>query len=237
MIKINDRITEMDTARQKLENIIDQTIKPILKGWEFGEVIIEDYYDEPNRDGEWISYEIKEYVFYKKEEGFIKVINIQPNEHGSGEEASFTLETGIKVPDGLFFEDDSGGIPFIAGCLRKRIGDIMDMNAFKDHNDEWHDWYYLEPETDLTKLADIITRDFKRYVLPYFDKINNIDQLISICIESEGEIEMLTAALLLTKRGDKKGGKIFKEVYSNSKASAMWKIRYKEVGLKYGIRV
>ncbi len=228
----------MYTTKQKLEQVINQSIKPILKGWEFGEVITEDYYDEPNPDGELVSYKIKNYVFYKKEEGFIKVINIQPLSSGFGEEGSFTLEAGVKAPDGLFFEDDRDGTPFIAGCiLRKRIGDIMDMDVFKDHNDEWHEWYDIEPETDLTKLADIIARDLKRYVLPYSDEIKNIDQLISICVESEGEFEMLTAALLLTKKGNKKGEKIFKEVYSNSKASAMWKKRYKEVGLKYGIKV
>lgn len=114
--------------------------------------------------------------FYVQLEDVGQIINIQKSQWGSKDSISFTINTGIFVPEywlGLLYNKDKKlpKYPTEPECLiRKRIGEIRNQ----------HDtWYDIEDHTDENKLIIEMKHNVENFILPYFHQINNRKKLLN----------------------------------------------------------
>lgn len=124
---------------------------------------------------------LKFYGFRKKgnsfylDNGIGKLINLQKSVHNSKNHISFTINTGIFLPDYWehFYNYHGKPVPTFptdADCiLRKRIG------HFKNSKDTWYD---IDKDTDIVKAMSVQMDNLKSVILPFFGGINSNEELL-----------------------------------------------------------
>lgn len=113
--------------------------------------------------------------FYLRLDTIGQIINIQKSAWGTKENISFTINTGIFVPEFWlafydFYEKGLPDYPTEPECLiRKRIGTLRNQ----------HDtWYYVKENTDEIGLILEMQQNLTEFILPYFRRINNTEEML-----------------------------------------------------------
>ena len=127
--------------------------------------------------------------FYLQLEELGQIINIQKSKWSTKDEISFTINTGIFVPEywSVFYNYQNEEIPKFPTeptCLiRKRIGEIRNQ---KDT------WYELKNRTNENIIIEEMKSNIIDFIFPYFENLNTKQKLLS-------EIENLLVSPSLSK--------------------------------------
>jgi hypothetical protein len=108
--------------------------------------------------------------FYRRLSDLGQIVNIQKSTHYSKEHISFTINTGLFIPEYwlTYYTYHKGGVPTYpteSECaIRQRIG------AMKYKIDKWYD---LNLMTDIYELEKEMTDNVLNFIVPYFEKSKN----------------------------------------------------------------
>jgi hypothetical protein len=170
--------------------------------------------------------------FYLQLERIGQIVNIQKSHFGNKENISFTINTGIFVPEyWLAFYNYSGKgcpqYPTEPECLiRKRIG------ALRNTHDTW---YHIKEQTNEDVLISVMQSNVTNFILPYFGRLNNIEKIL---LELESANMMIVPLGKLITYAELKRldlAKVEFEMLLNQKANPHFLERVKEYGQKYGL--
>ncbi|MGY3090496.1 hypothetical protein ACVWYF_003551 [Hymenobacter sp. UYAg731] len=105
-------------------------------------------------------------------DGWGKIVNIQKSAFGDKNNISFTINTGLYLPEAdTIFEIPRGEKFLEPDCLvRKRIGKLNGLQK-----DLWYDLNEKAPPNDL---EGRISQDFSQFILPYLEKIQSRDDIL-----------------------------------------------------------
>lgn len=113
--------------------------------------------------------------FYLKLDSIGQIINVQKSAFGNKDSISFTINTGIFVPEYwlAFYNYSDKGLPDYPTepqCLiRKRIGNLRNQ----------HDtWYDVNERTDEQQLIAEMRKNLTEFILPYFNRFNSTEQML-----------------------------------------------------------
>lgn len=100
--------------------------------------------------------------------GWTQVINIQLSRRNSAEEAQFTVNLGISIPE---LHLASEGLPEKSSLkeydcdVRSRIGELFPIK--NDH------WWKVNSNTDIDKITNDVSTQIEQFALPWFDRLAN----------------------------------------------------------------
>ena len=115
--------------------------------------------------------------FFLRKEGFGQHISFQKSQFGTKDHIIFTINTGIFLPEywrtlNYNYGKSIPNFPSHTDCmLIKRIGQL------KQDIDIWWD---VNINTNTNELTEIILKDIKTVVIPYFDSIKTKKELINL---------------------------------------------------------
>ncbi|MEO7310252.1 MAG: DUF4304 domain-containing protein [Chitinophagaceae bacterium] len=135
--------------------------------------------------------------FYRQLQELGQIINIQKSSFYSKDHISFTINTGLFIPEYwlTFYTYHNGDIPVYpteSSCaIRQRIGKLKYNGIDK--------WFELNTSIDIAELKKEITDNVLNYIVPYFertktkedvlnllqDKNNNLDKFVRVIIYGE----------------------------------------------------
>ncbi len=113
--------------------------------------------------------------FYMQLDSIGQIVNIQKSMFGNKDRIDFTINTGIFVPQYWlayynFHNKELPAYPTEPECLiRKRIGEIQNKHDI---------WYQVNKHTKEDELILIMKDNLTQFILPYFDSLNNIDEVV-----------------------------------------------------------
>lgn len=171
--------------------------------------------------------------FYLKLDTIGQIINVQKSTYGNKNSISFTINTGIFVPDYwlAFYDYNDKGFPpdypTEPECLiRKRIGDLRNQ----------HDtWYDIIERTDEQQLIGEMRKNLNDFILPYFNRLDSTEKMLQ---ELDKADMMMTPLGKLIVYGEFKQFDKAKREYErllNNKTNPHFLITVKEYGQKYGL--
>ncbi len=170
--------------------------------------------------------------FYLKLDTIGQIINVQKSAFGNKDSISFTINTGIFVPEYwlAFYNYSDKGFPEYPTepeCLiRKRIGNLLNQ----------HDtWYDIEERTDEQQLIEEMKKNLTNFILPYFDQLNSTEKMLQ---ELDKADMMMTPLGKLIVYGEFKQFDKAKREYDgllNNKINPHFLMTVKEYGQKYGL--
>ncbi|MBC3795387.1 DUF4304 domain-containing protein [Spirosoma utsteinense] len=161
-----------------------------------------------------------------------QIINVQKNSFGNKDSISFTINTGIFVPEYwlAFYNYSDKGLPDYPTepeCLiRKRIGYLRNQ----------HDaWYDIKEQTDEQQLISEMKKNLTDYILPYFDRLNSTEKMLQ---ELDKADMMMTPLGKLIIYGELKQLDKAKREYEgllNNRINPQFLLTVKDYGQKYGL--
>ncbi len=196
----------------------------------FGKVIKEGFHEVLKPLG----FKKKANNFYLKLNTIGQIINVQKSAFGNKDSISFTINTGIFVPEYwlAFYNYSDIGLPEYPTepeCLiRRRIGDLRDQQDT---------WYNIKDSTDELHLIDEMRNNLKIFILPYFERLDSSEKILQ---ELDNVNMMITPLGKLIAYGEFKQFDKAKREYErliNNKINPHFLMTVKEYGKKYGIDV
>ena len=131
--------------------------------------------------------------YYLQLDSIGQIVNIQKSMFGNKDRIDFTINTGIFVPQYWlayynFHNKELPAYPTEPECLiRKRIGEIQNK----------HDtWYQVNEHTKEDELILIMKDNLTQFILPYFDSLNSIDEVVEY-MEDEKMTDTPLAKLII----------------------------------------
>lgn len=168
--------------------------------------------------------------FYLQKPNLGHIINVQKSSFGSKDNISFTINTGIFIPEywNVFYnynDEEVPKFPIEPVCiLRRRIGNL---------NKQGDTWYEIDEKTDSQIIIEEMRQNLRKFILPHFDKILDkkmligfLDEQVSISAEKliiYGEYNLIEKAMKEYQR------------LLNSRINSSFRCTIKEYGLKYGL--
>lgn len=137
-----------------------------------------------------------------------QVINIQLSRWNSAEEAQFTVNLGISIPE-LHLASES--LP-VKGSLKERDCDLRCRigQLFPSKNDHW---WKVNSDTDIHELTNNVSARIEEFALPWFDRLGNFtavaaeltDQkspfMAALAFHFSGESTSAEEAMVLAQQG------------------------------------
>lgn len=129
-----------------------------------------------------IGFKKKAYNFYLRRQDIGQIVNIQKSSFYSKDRISFTINTGIFVPEywaGLYYNigKELPIFPSEPECLiRQRIGQL------RNQNDTWYD---VDEKTDENDLIIEMRINLENYILPYFEQTKTKDGFLAMLDKNE----------------------------------------------------
>ncbi|WP_346320323.1 DUF4304 domain-containing protein [Chitinophaga sp. YIM B06452] len=170
--------------------------------------------------------------FYLKLDSVGQIINVQKNAFGNKDSISFTINTGIFVPEywlAFYNYSDKGlpGYPTEPECLiRERIGSLRNQ----------HDtWYHIKERTDEHYLIAEMRKNLTEFILPYFNRLDSTEKMLQ---ELDKADMIMTPFGKLIVYGELKQFDKAKREYKgllNNKTSPDFLMKVREYGQKYGL--
>lgn len=120
--------------------------------------------------------------FYLKCQDLGQIINIQKSSWNSKDHISFTVNTGVFLPEhwlGQFYNKgkELPVFPAESECIiRKRIGELINRQDI---------WYEIGEKTDETKLILEMQSHLEKFILPYLDSVKTKDALLEFLATSK----------------------------------------------------
>ena len=170
--------------------------------------------------------------FYLKLDTIGQIINVQKSSFGNKDKISFTINTGIFVPEyWLAFYNYSDkrlpDYPTESECLiRKRIGNLQNQ----------HDtWYEIKERTDEQQLIIEMRKNLTAFILPYFKRLDSTEKMLQEL--DNADIMMTPLGKLIVYGEFKQLDKAKREFdgHLKSKTNPHFLLTVKEYGQKYGL--
>lgn len=170
--------------------------------------------------------------FYLNLDTIGQIINVQKSAFGNKDSISFTINTGIFVPEYwlAFYNHSEEGLPEYPTepeCLiRKRIGNLRNQ----------HDtWYDIKERTDQQQLIAEMRKNLTEYILPYFNRLNSSEKMLQELDKADMKLIPLGKLIIYGefKRLDK-ARQEYEWLLSNS-INPHFLMTVKEYGQKYGL--
>ncbi len=179
-----------------------------------------------------VGFKKKSTNFYLQLNTIGQIINIQKSISGNKDNIRFTINTGIFVPQyWLAFYNYSNKVlpdyPTEQECLiRQRIGELRNQRDM---------WYDITESTDEEQLIVEMRKNLIEFILPYFNKVNSIDQMLKELDEEHIIITPLAKLILYgeLKHLDKAQREYDKLLKETTHLNFLAKL--KEYGQKYGL--
>lgn len=170
--------------------------------------------------------------FYLKLDTIGQIINVQKSLFGNKDNISFTINTGIFVPEYwlAFYNYSDKGLPDYpteSECLiRKRIGDLRNQ----------HDtWYHIKERTDDQQLIVEMRKNLSGFILPYFDRLNSNEKMLEELDKADMKITPLGKLIVYGEFKQFDRAKREYEGLLNNKTNPHFLMTVKEYGQKYGL--
>jgi hypothetical protein len=170
--------------------------------------------------------------FYLKYDTIGHLINVQKSTFGTKDNISFTINTGIFVPEywlACYNFSDKGlpDYPIESECLiRKRIGDLRNQQDT---------WYAMQDRTDEQQIICEMKNNLTDFILPYFDRHNSTEKML---LELDQVDTLATPLGKLVVYGEFKQFDKAQREYErllNNKLNPQFLMEVKEYGQKYGL--
>lgn len=173
--------------------------------------------------------------FYLKLESIGQIINIQKSMWGNKNNISFTINTGIFVPEYwqayyMYSNKEIPDYPTEPECfIRNRIGRLRNQPDT---------WYEIQESTNEKELIDEMKQNITDFILPYFTQLNCIDKLFQE-LENSTTVGMsatpLNKLMLYGEFNKLDKAKIEYEKLLNNSPNPQFLETIKEYGQKYGL--
>lgn len=169
--------------------------------------------------------------FYLQGSDLGQIINIQKSIYGDKTHISFTINTGIFIPEYFLayytYTTEIPEYPTEPICaVRQRIGELR---GEKDK------WYEIDGDTDEQTLLAQIQEDLNDFILPYFAKTSTRALLIQILDTLQFHLPILGKLMLYGGLKDmERARKEYQAVLQKNSDSNIIS-RAKELAIKYGI--
>lgn len=170
--------------------------------------------------------------FYLKLDTIGQIINVQKSIYGNKDSISFTINTGIFVPEywlAFYNYSDKGPpeYPTEPECLiRKRIGKL------RNQNDTWYD---IKEGTDEQQLITEMRKNLKEYILPYFNRLNSTEKLLQELDKADIMLAPLGKLIIYGEFKQLDKAKREYERLLSNKINPHFLLTLKEYGHKYGL--
>ena len=131
--------------------------------------------------------------FYRQLQDLGQIINIQKSSFYSKEHISFTINTGLFIPEYwlTFYTYHNGEIPEYPTepiCeIRQRIGRL------KYNIDKWFD---IELSTDIAELKKEMTDNVLNYILPYFERNKSKNDVLNLLQDDNLNLDQFTRLII-----------------------------------------
>lgn len=115
--------------------------------------------------------------FYRQLPDLGQIVNVQKSMFYSKEHISFTINTGIFIPEYwlVYYDYHDGNIPEYptesACAIRQRIGDLR----YKRDT-----WFEISSDTDIEVLKRETSDNVTNYIIPYFEKNKNKTNIVNL---------------------------------------------------------
>jgi hypothetical protein len=144
--------------------------------------------------------------------GWGRVVQFQKSQSNSATDLTFTVNTGLYLPEGTCSFPDSPGATFSEpDCIiRQRLGRLKGK--------QYDEWYTITPGADASVLVEQLTKDFTQVLHPYLAAIQGREDILNIlqsgangstevqrirtlCLAGRKEVasQLLSGSLLYTK--------------------------------------
>jgi adenylate cyclase class IV len=168
--------------------------------------------------------------FYLKLETIGQIINVQKSSFGNKDSISFTINTGIFVPEYwlAFYNFSDKGLPDYPTepeCLiRKRIGSL------RNQQDTWYD---IEERTDEQQLISEMRKNLTDFILPYFNRLNSAERMLEEFDSPDMTISPLGKLIVYGEFRQFEKAKREYELLISKKTNSHFLMTIKDYGLKY----
>jgi hypothetical protein len=169
---------------------------------------------------------------YLKLDTIGQIINVQKSVYGNKDSISFTINTGIFVPEYwlAFYNYSDKGLPEYPTepeCLiRKRIGKL------RNQNDTWYD---IKEGTDEQQLITEMRKNLKEYILPHFNRLNSTEKLLQELDKADIMLAPLGKLIIYGEFKQLDKAKREYERLLSNKINPHFLLTLKEYGHKYGL--
>lgn len=171
--------------------------------------------------------------FYLQLQDLGQIINIQKSAYGSKDSISFTINTGLFIPEYWlevynYHDKDIPAFPTEPECLiRKRIG------ALKNQKDTWYD---LNQSTDENSIIIEMRENLNEFILPYFGTVKTKQDYLDLIDNEKLFIEPLAKLIIYSQHKQFDKAKIeYTKLLSEKWRHPSFIATIKEYGLKYGL--
>lgn len=196
------------STENKFEEIVKNLIAPLFKAKGFNK---------------------KRYNFYKAFDTFGWHFNIQKSVYDSKNHISFTFNCSVFIPEiyqkYYTVPRQIPEFPVEYEChIRKRIGGLINNHDY---------WYDLDQNTILDQLKNNINKHLTEYVFPFFENLNNMENIINYMLKDEGR-NFLLFYLLFKYRDSLSASAFLKKEYVEAN-NEHYKKRLEKIAQEYNI--
>jgi hypothetical protein len=129
--------------------------------------------------------------------GWGKIVQFQKSQGNSATELSFTVNTGLYLPEADYSFPDGPGPKFTEpDCIvRKRLGRLK-----KSKVDEWYD---ITPDTNVSQLFSALADDFTHYLHPYLAAVTGRESILDMLLaggHSSTRIQVISTLYLVGRK-------------------------------------
>jgi len=132
--------------------------------------------------------------FYRKLQDLGQIVNVQKSKFNSKEHISFTINTGLFIPEfWLIFYNYQGksvpDYPTEPECtIRQRIGKLKYNNLDK--------WFEIDNNSDFSKLNHELNDSVVNFIIPYFEKTKTKNNIIQLLQDKSVGLEKFTRLVI-----------------------------------------
>ena len=132
--------------------------------------------------------------FYRKLQDLGQIVNVQKSKFNSKEHISFTINTGLFIPEFwlIFYNYQGKSVPDYPTepecAIRQRIGKLKYNNLDK--------WFEIDNNSDFSKLNHDLNDSVVNFIIPYFEKTKTKNNIIQLLQDKSVGLEKFTRLVI-----------------------------------------
>ena len=132
--------------------------------------------------------------FYRKLQDLGQIVNVQKSKFNSKEHISFTINTGLFIPEFwlIFYNYQGKSVPDYPTepecAIRQRIGKLKYNNLDK--------WFEIDNNSDFSKLNHELNDSVVNFIIPYFEKTKTKNNIIQLLQDKSVGLEKFTRLVI-----------------------------------------
>jgi len=132
--------------------------------------------------------------FYRKLQDLGQIVNVQKSKFNSKEHISFTINTGLFIPEFwlIFYNYQGKSVPDYPTepecAIRQRVGKLKYNNLDK--------WFEIDNNSDFSKLNHELNDSVVNFIIPYFEKTKTKNNIIQLLQDKSVGLEKFTRLVI-----------------------------------------